>query len=50
MRFRLEPVAGARMDFTRMQMDWARYYTLDRPGALPIDAPPAVEDDFTTTC
>ena len=50
MRFRLEPVEGARMDFTRMQMDWARYYTLDRPGALPIDAPPATEDDFKPTC
>jgi hypothetical protein len=50
MRFRLEPVEGARMDFTRMQMDWARYYTLDRPGALPIDAPAATRDDFTTVC
>jgi hypothetical protein len=50
MRFRLEPVAGARMDFTRMQMDWARYYTLDRPGALPIDAPDAEVKEFETQC
>ncbi len=50
-RFRLEPVPGAQMDFTRMQMDWVRYYTLARPGALPIDAPEAEESvEFGTSC
>lgn len=51
MRFRLEPVDGQRMDFTRMQMDWTRYYTMERPGALPIDAPPAEErTSFVPSC
>jgi hypothetical protein len=50
MQFRLEPVAGARMDFTRMQMDWARYYTMRRPGVLPVDAPSADETVFASAC
>lgn len=49
-RFRLVPTDGARMDFTRMQMDWVRYYTMDRPGALPIDAPAAEAAEFATPC
>jgi hypothetical protein len=50
MRFRLVPEDGARMDFTRMQMDWARYYTMDRPGALPVEAPDAQPAEFTSSC
>ena len=50
MRFRLAPEYGARMDFTRMQMDWARYYTMARPGALPIEAPAAEPAEFTSPC
>ncbi len=50
MRFRLVPEDGARMDFTRMQMDWARYYTMARPGALPIEAPDASPVEFTSSC
>ena len=41
MRFRMVAPPGARMNRSRMQMDWARYYTLDRPSAQPITAPPA---------
>jgi hypothetical protein len=50
MRFRLVPVDGARMDSTRMQMDWARYYTMARPGVLPVDAPEAQPAEFTSPC
>ena len=50
MQFRLEPVHGKRMDSTRMQMDWVRYYTMDRPNALPIEAPRARIQEFTTAC
>jgi hypothetical protein len=38
-RFRLVATPGARMNPGRMQMDWVRYYTLDRPNARSIDAP-----------
>ena len=49
-RFRLVPEGSARMDFTRMQMDWVRYYTMARPGALPIEAPAADAAEFTSPC
>jgi hypothetical protein len=39
MRFRLEGVKGKRMNPARMQMDWVRYYTLERPNARSIKAP-----------
>lgn len=38
-RFRLASTPGATMNRGRMQMDWARYYTLARPDAQPITAP-----------
>ncbi len=49
-RFRLVPTEGAPMDFTRMQMDWVRYYTMERPGALPIDAPSADQATVSGRC
>jgi hypothetical protein len=39
MRFRLEAVKGKRMNPARMQMDWVRYYTLERHNAKSIKAP-----------
>lgn len=39
MRFRLAAVPHRRMNPTRMQMDWVRYYSLDRPNARSIKAP-----------
>jgi hypothetical protein len=50
MQFRLVPEPGAAMDFTRMQMDWARYYTMERPGILPVEAPPAALGETTPPC
>jgi hypothetical protein len=40
-RFRLAAPRGARMNPGRMQMDWVRYYTLERPNARSIKAPAA---------
>jgi hypothetical protein len=39
-RFRMESISGKRMDDTWLQMDWVRYYTLKRPNAKSIAAPP----------
>ncbi|CAN5171226.1 hypothetical protein BH09ACT12_BH09ACT12_16170 [soil metagenome] len=38
-RFRLQATRGEKMDHGRMQMDWARYYTLARPNQKSIEAP-----------
>ena len=41
MRFRMAAPPGARMNKGRMQMDWVRYYNLDRKNAKSTSAPPA---------
>lgn len=50
MRFRLRAEDGRRMNPSRMQMDWLRYYTLDRPNKKSIAAPRADQQPFTTGC
>lgn len=49
-RFRLAAVKGAEMNPGRMQMDWLRYYTLDRPNAKSIDAPQARRGTYAGAC
>jgi hypothetical protein len=49
-QFRLQAVDGASMRPTWMQMDWVRYYTLDRPGALPIEAPEMTQGTYADAC
>jgi Glycosyl hydrolases family 16 len=49
-RFRLQAVDGAEMRPTWMQMDWVRYYTLDRPNALPIVAPEMTAGTYADAC
>ncbi|CAN5566869.1 hypothetical protein BH11ACT8_BH11ACT8_30390 [soil metagenome] len=49
-RFRLQAVKGATMDHSRMQMDWARYYTLDRPNQKSIEAPAMEQGTYAGTC
>jgi hypothetical protein len=49
-RFRLAAVKGARMNPGRMQMDWIRYYTLERRNAKSIDAPRAKRGVYTGAC
>ena len=49
-RFRLVGTPGARMNTGRMQMDWVRYYTLDRPNAQPITAPQSTPGTYAGAC
>ncbi len=50
MRFRLVGTPGAVMRRGRMQMDWARYYTLDRANAQSIAAPQATLSSYRDAC
>lgn len=50
MRFRLVGTPGARMNRGRMQMDWARYYTLERRNAQSIEAPQAALSRYADAC
>jgi hypothetical protein len=49
-RFRLVGTPGARMNPGRMQMDWVRYYSLARPGARSVEAPPAEIGTYAGAC
>jgi hypothetical protein len=50
MRFRLDAVKGKRMNPARMQMDWVRHYTLERPNARSIKAPRLDRGSFNSGC
>lgn len=50
MRFRMAAVRGKRMNPARMQMDWVRYYTLERPNAKSVDAPRTKRGSFDADC
>jgi hypothetical protein len=43
-------VAGAKMNRGRMQMDWMRYYTLDRKNAQSIEAPALTQSTYAPAC
>jgi hypothetical protein len=49
-RFKMAAPTGVRMNKSRMQMDWVRYYTLERKNAQSIQAPPAAQGSFTGAC
>ncbi len=49
-RFRLQATKGATMDHTRMQMDWVRYHTLDRPNQRSIEAPQMEQGTYAGSC
>ena len=49
-RFKMLAPQGARMNTGRMQMDWVRYYTLERPNAKSIEAPPATQGGYAGAC
>jgi hypothetical protein len=49
-RFRLVAPASTTMNPAWMQMDWVRYYTLDRPDAQSIDAPEATSGTYSGAC
>ncbi len=50
MRFRLLAKSGATMRQGRMQMDWARYYTLERKSAKSIAAPRLHRTSYAGAC
>ena len=49
-RFRVQGVSGAKMNRGRMQMDWMRYYTLDRKNAQSIEAPALTPSTYAAAC
>ena len=49
-RFRIEGDPDARMNTSRMQMDWVRYYDLHRPNAKSIDAPAMTRRTYNRAC
>ena len=49
-RFTMAAEPGATMNQSRMQMDWLRYYTLDRPNSKSIKAPRARKRTFPDAC
>lgn len=49
-RFRLAATPGAKMNKGRMQMDWMRYYSLDRPNARSISAPATTLVKYAAAC
>jgi beta-glucanase (GH16 family) len=49
-RFRLVAPDGATMNPGRMQMDWVRYYTLERKNARSIEAPQMDLGTFADAC
>ncbi|WP_138876394.1 family 16 glycosylhydrolase [Nocardioides dongxiaopingii] len=49
-RLRMQAVRGATMARSRMQADWVRHYSLDRPGALPVTAPAMTRTDLAPLC
>jgi beta-glucanase (GH16 family) len=49
-RFRMVAPAGVVMNKGRMQMDWVRYYTLERKNAQSISAPQAILGRYDGSC
>jgi hypothetical protein len=49
-RFRIEGDPDGRMNSSRMQMDWVRYYDLHRPNVKSIDAPAMDRRTYHRAC
>ncbi|MCW2814368.1 MAG: hypothetical protein JWN84_1823 [Nocardioides sp.] len=49
-RFRMDAKPGARMNQSRMQMDWLRYYDLHRPNRKSTAAPRTHKSTYQRTC
>ena len=49
-RFKMKAVPGARMNPSRMQMDWLRYYTLQKPNSRPMVGPRAKRGTYGKAC
>jgi glycosyl hydrolase family 16 len=49
-RFRMVGEPGKKMNQSRMQMDWVRYFTLRKENSKSIDAPPATQKTYADAC
>lgn len=49
-RFSMDSKPGKRMNKSRMQMDWLRYYNLSRPDQKPVDGPRTNKRTFHRAC
>jgi hypothetical protein len=49
-RFRMLAEGGKRMNQSRMQMDWVRYFTLRKPNKKSVDAPRARRTTYAGAC
>lgn len=49
-RFTMEAEPGQRMNQSRMQMDWLRYFTLRKPNSKPVDAPQTRQTVYEDAC
>jgi hypothetical protein len=49
-RFKMKAVPGQRMNPSRMQMDWLRYFTLQRPNTKPMAGPKATLGSYSKAC
>lgn len=50
MQVTLAATPGAAMRPTRVQLDWARYWTLRKPSKLPVDAPAPTAGTYADAC
>jgi hypothetical protein len=50
MQVSLVATAGAAMRPTRVQLDWARYWTLRKKSKLPVDAPAPTAGTYAGAC
>jgi hypothetical protein len=49
-RFMMKAEPGARMNKSRMQMDWLRYFTLQKPNRRSVAAPQARQGTYADAC
>ncbi|MFC4784898.1 hypothetical protein ACT8ZV_10500 [Nocardioides sp. MAHUQ-72] len=49
-RFSMDAPRGARMNQSRMQMDWLRYFDLHRPNQKSVKAPPTTRGRYAGAC
>lgn len=49
-RFTMQAKDGKEMNVSRMQMDWIRYWSLEAPNDLPVDAAPTRRGSYGKAC
>jgi hypothetical protein len=49
-RFSMVAAPGKKMNVSRMQMDWLRYFTLRKPNSKSVQAPQATRKTYADAC